>query len=90
MIPKLYTFKHPLTWGNYKTIRDNSQNAIGLSRGTDAYTPHFINKLKFFIKKGSADFEVLQATIPTLANGFRLLEDGNYRLLEDGERRLLN
>ena len=90
LIPKKYAFKAPFTWTQYKTIRDNPENAIGLSRNTESHTPHFINKLKFYLVKGFADFEVWQATVPTEENGFRLLEDGNYRLLEDGERRLLN
>jgi hypothetical protein len=90
LIPKLYKFNHPLTISQYNTIKNSPNNAIGLSRGTDSHTPHFIQRLEYYLTKGRANFSVHLATAPTEENGFRLLEDGNYRLLEDGQRRLIN
>jgi len=77
-LPRRYAFEYPMTFQNYKFIRANRTKAIGLSRGTANFTPHFIQRLEFTLARGKADFLVDLAEIPTPTNGFKYLEDDNF------------
>jgi len=58
-MPVVYTFEHPLTWEQYKTIRDNKNNAIGVSRTDSGHRTCFIQTLEYEITHGKAKFVVL-------------------------------
>lgn len=58
-MPIVYTFEHPLTWDEYKTIRDNKNNAIGISRTDSGHRACFIQTLEYEITHGKAKFVVL-------------------------------
>lgn len=58
-MPIVYTFEHPLTWDEYKTIRDNRNNAIGISRTDENHIACFIQELEYEITHGKAKFTVI-------------------------------
>ncbi len=60
-VPIQYDFTCPLTWDQYKTIRDNPKNAIGVSRTDSGHVTCFIMNLEFKItqNQGSGKFTVL-------------------------------
>lgn len=58
-IPIEYTFEHPLSFDDYKLIRDNRKNAIGVSRTNTGHVPCFIMSLEYHITHGKAKFTVL-------------------------------
>jgi hypothetical protein len=52
-----------MSWSDYKTIRDNKNNAIGLSRTTENHVPMFVMNLDFEIFGGKVTkMLLLQAT----------------------------
>jgi hypothetical protein len=57
-LPILYTFDHPLTFEEYKIIRDNRKNAIGVSRTDANHVPCFIKSLQYRPTRKLATFEV--------------------------------
>lgn len=60
-LPVIYSFTHPLTWDEYKTIRDNRKNAISISwtlSGVTNTKTVFIKKLGYDINKSKGIFEV--------------------------------
>lgn len=58
-MPILYTFEHPMTFSEYKLIRDNRKNAIGVSRGDTDHKPCFIMNCEYKPTHAIATFEVL-------------------------------
>lgn len=57
--PIVYDFEYPLTWEEYKAIRDYPKNAIGVSRTASGHLPCFILNLEYEITKGRGKFTVL-------------------------------
>lgn len=57
-LPILYTFEHPLTFEEYKLIRDKRRNAIGISRTDSDHVPCFIKSLEYKPTRKIATFEV--------------------------------
>lgn len=61
-LPIVYSFTHPLTWDDYRTIRNNRKNAISISwidpQGATQTKIAFIKKLGYDINKSKANFEV--------------------------------
>jgi hypothetical protein len=58
-IPITYSFTHPLSFNDYKLIRDNRKNAIGVSRTNSGHVPCHIMSLEYHITKGYGKFNVL-------------------------------
>lgn len=58
-MPIVYTFEHPMTWEQYKTIRDNRNNAIGVSRSDENHISCYIMELEYQLTHGSATFTVI-------------------------------
>lgn len=58
-MPVVYTFEHPMTWDQYKTIRDNRNNAIGVSRTDENHISCYIMELEYQITHGRAIFTVI-------------------------------
>lgn len=58
-VPILYDFEYPLTYSQYKTIRDNKKNAIGISRTNTGHATCFIMNLEYQITHGKAKFTVM-------------------------------
>jgi hypothetical protein len=58
-IPIVYTFEHPLSFDDYKLIRDNRKNAIGVSRGNSGHIPCHILSLEYTPTHPKAKFTVL-------------------------------
>lgn len=58
-MPIVYTFTHPLTWDEYKTMRDNRNNAIGVSRTDTGHIACFIEEIEYEITHGRANFTVI-------------------------------
>lgn len=59
--PIIYSFEHPLTFGDYKTIRDNPTKAIGISRTDSDHVTCFIKVLEYEITHGKGTFELYLA-----------------------------
>lgn len=59
--PITYSFEHPLTWDDYKTIRDNPTLAIGISRTDADHVTCFIKTLEYQITRGKGTFELYLA-----------------------------
>lgn len=53
-LPLLYEFTVPMSWDDYKTIRDNRKNAIGISQTNTDHKAFFIKELTYEIMKGQA------------------------------------
>jgi hypothetical protein len=53
-----YEFTHPLTWEDYKTIRDNRNKAILVSSTDANYEICFIKRLEYDINKSKGKFTV--------------------------------
>lgn len=58
-VPVVYEFEHPLTWEEYKAIRDYRKKAIGVSRGNSGHAPCFIMNLEYHLTRGKANFTVM-------------------------------
>lgn len=58
---KVIDFEHPLSWSDYKTIRQNRELAIGVSETNTDHESYFILSLEYQITKGKAKFKLLQA-----------------------------
>ncbi len=56
--PKVYTFDHPLTYEQYKTIRDNRNKAIGVSSTDADHVPAHIMSLEYKPTRALATFKV--------------------------------
>jgi hypothetical protein len=56
--PVLYEFTHPLTWEEYKTIRDNKNKSIGVSATDSGHEVCFIKRLEYDINMSQAKFLV--------------------------------
>lgn len=57
-MPVKYSFSHPLTWEDWKAIRDNSTLAIGVSRTDEDHVKCFIESLEYEVTKGQGNFVV--------------------------------
>lgn len=60
-LPIVYSFTHPLTWEEYKSIRNKKKNAISISwvlQGTTYTKIVFIKKLGYYINESKGTFEV--------------------------------
>ena len=51
-------FEHPLSWADYKAIRNNRTKAIGVSRTDSNHMICFIKRLEYDINKSKAKFIV--------------------------------
>jgi hypothetical protein len=58
---KVIDFEHPLSWSDYKTIRENRNKSIGVSESNTDHESYFILSLEYQITKGKAKFKLLQA-----------------------------
>jgi hypothetical protein len=57
--PEMFAFEdHPLSWDEYKHIRNNRRNAIEVSRIDSDHDTTFIKRLEFDINKSKAKFNV--------------------------------
>jgi hypothetical protein len=56
--PVILEFKHPLSWEDYKTIRDNKKKAIGVSTTAEGHDICFIKSLKYDINLSTGTFVV--------------------------------
>lgn len=56
--PILYEFQHPLSWADYKVIRNNRRRAIGVSTTDQNHEICFIKRLEYDINKSKAKFIV--------------------------------
>lgn len=55
-------FAYPLTWEQYKLIRDNKTKSIGISVTDADHVPYFIEKIMFYISgKQDAQFSLVKA-----------------------------
>lgn len=54
--PIVFTFTHPLSYSNYKLIRDNKHKAIGISETNSGHITCFIKKIEYDINKSKAIF----------------------------------
>jgi len=63
-LPKEFSFAYPLSWTNYKTIRDNAERAIGVNS-----KPHFIVRLEYPLTTGKASFKTLLAKDEVITGG---------------------
>jgi hypothetical protein len=65
-VPEIWELSdYKMDWTTYKQIRDNKENAIGLSRTSTNFAPMFITSLDFEMFKGAANMILLQATNAT-------------------------
>lgn len=58
-VPIVYDFEHPMTFEEYKTIRDNRTMAIGVSRGNSDHKSCFIMNLDYKPTRGLGTFTVI-------------------------------
>lgn len=58
-MPVVYTFEHPMTWEHYKTIRENRNNAIGVSRTDENHISCYIMELEYQLTHRRATFTVI-------------------------------
>ncbi len=58
-LPIVYEFEHPMSFAEYKTIRDNKNNAIGVSRGNSGHKACFIMNLDYKPTRGLGTFTVI-------------------------------
>lgn len=58
-VPVVYSFEYPLTWAEYKAMRDNRKKAIGVSRTNADHVSCFILSLEYEITRGKAKFTVI-------------------------------
>lgn len=84
----VWEFEHPLSWSQYKTIRDNRKNSIGLSTTNADHQSFFILSLEYEITKRKAKFKCLKAGVdappPAIDEGdFLLTESSDLFALED-------
>jgi hypothetical protein len=56
--PIIYEFQHPLSWADYKEIRNNRRRAIGVSTTDQNHEICFIKRLEYDINKSKAKFTV--------------------------------
>lgn len=85
----VWEFEHPLTWTQYKTIRDNRNNSIGLSQSNSNFESFFILSLEYEITKGKAKFRCLKSGVTApppaiLDDDYILTEDEGLIEMEDG------
>lgn len=76
-MPIVYSFEHPMTWEQYKTIRDNRNNAIGISRTDENHISCFIQELEYEITHGKAKFTVVIGENTTLTDDW-ILQTGTW------------
>jgi hypothetical protein len=58
-VPVVYSFEYPLTWAEYKAMRDNRKKAIGVSRTNSDHVACFILNLEYEVTRGKAKFTVM-------------------------------
>lgn len=57
----VYEFEHPLTWTQYKAIRNNRTKSIGISRTNTGHEAFFILEINYKITHAKATFRLLKA-----------------------------
>lgn len=72
----VYEFEHPLSWEDYKTIRNNRNKSIGISRTSSFHESFFILSLEYEITKSKAKFRVVKSI--NSAEDFILAEGGGF------------
>lgn len=60
-VPEIYEFAFPLTFQQYKTVRDNPYKCIQFSAGEDYYIKGFILELRYKVLSGMTEFKLLRA-----------------------------
>lgn len=58
----VYSFDHPLSWTEYKTIRDSRHKAIGISQTNSGHLPFFIKSLEYNIHDAIGRFNLVKST----------------------------
>lgn len=58
---EIWEFEHPLTWTQYKAIRNNRTKSIGISRTGSGHQAFFVIELSYEITSARAKFKVLKA-----------------------------
>lgn len=61
----VYSFEHPLTWAQYKTLRDNPKNAIGISTTDSDHEAFFLVSLEWSPVEPKGNFVVIKAPVAT-------------------------
>jgi hypothetical protein len=56
----VYSFDHPLSWDEYKTIRDNKEQAIGVSQTATGHEAFFIKSLEYNIHNAIGKFRLVK------------------------------
>lgn len=59
----VYRFEHPLTWAQYKTLRDNPKNAIGVSTTDSDHVSFFLVSLEWSPVEPKGNFVVIKAPV---------------------------
>ena len=59
-VPEVYSFNFPLSWTDYKTIRDNKNGFIEFSETTENHIKGYLLDLSYDINKGTAEFKLLR------------------------------
>lgn len=54
VLPIIYEFEHPMTWAQYKAIRDNRKKAIGISRTDTGHVPLSVMRIEYNPTRGKA------------------------------------
>jgi len=57
----VYSFEHPLTWTEYKTIRDNRHQAIGVSSTATGHVSFYIKSVDYSIHNALGKFKLIKA-----------------------------
>ena len=70
----VWEFEHPLTWVQYKTIRENRNNSIGIGEICGPYESFFILSLEYEITKSKAKFRCLKSGLSS--SGLVILNEG--------------
>lgn len=100
-IPLAYEIEIDMQWGDYQTIRDNRNMAIGISQTNSGHNAFFIKTLEYDICHSKCKIvawakNYLQITNtdfvgqPLIAcDVYRITEEDEVRLLESGEKRII-
>ena len=59
--PEIYEFEHPLSYTDYKTLRDNPYNALSISQSEADHIKVFILDVRYNPNLGKASFRCLRA-----------------------------
>lgn len=102
-LPELFEIRLPMTWEQYKAVRNNRKQAIGISQTSTGHVPFFIKTLEYEPSFSKARIlawprtpfsiqviDFVQPTVncqPACGTDGRYTEDSLERLTEDGQCR---